>query len=221
MCPGANPRLDCLVARISSIGTVVHLQCGLPGAPMDLVQLSTTYHISTGRVTYHNYEREIQRVARLPPTVERNISLFPFGNCADPTRPLGILKYLMSPWESRMTTMDITGADLLPIEDMCMWTNEKKLESGGSATRDPFHPDPVDRWFFPARFDLTSMCQCSSSSHRLRPTSKVSIDGMYTDKIHPAQSSRRRAVRASTSRATSNRFSSRNYRDCCSIQPPP
>ena len=23
--------------------------------------------------------------------------------------------------------MDITGADLLPIEDMCMWTNEKSL----------------------------------------------------------------------------------------------
>ena len=71
-----------------------------PGAPMNLVQLSTTYQISNGRVSYHNFEREIPKVAHLPPTDERYMSLFPFQDCADLTQRLGTSKYLMSPWES-------------------------------------------------------------------------------------------------------------------------
>ena len=49
-----------------------------PGATIDLVQLATIYQTSPGQVRYNDFEKEIQRVARLPPTNERYINLFPF-----------------------------------------------------------------------------------------------------------------------------------------------
>ena len=63
---------------------------------MDLVQLATIYRTSHGQVRYHDFEKEIQRVARLPPTNERYMNLFPFEDCTDLNRRLRTLKYVMS-----------------------------------------------------------------------------------------------------------------------------
>ena len=62
-----------------------------PGAPIDSVQLATIYQTSPGQVRYHDFESDIQRVARLPPTNERYINLFPFEDCTDSdSRPRNI-----------------------------------------------------------------------------------------------------------------------------------
>ena len=71
-----------------------------PEAPINLVQLWTTYRISSGRVKYHDFEKEIQKVARLPPNNRRYITLFPSEDCADLAERLRTSKYLLSPWES-------------------------------------------------------------------------------------------------------------------------
>ena len=71
------------------------------GAPINLVQLATIYRTSPGQVRNHNFEKEIQRVARLSPTNERYIHLFPLEDCTDLTRRLGTSKYLMSALESQ------------------------------------------------------------------------------------------------------------------------
>ena len=83
------------------------------------------YGISTGRVIYHDFEKEIQKVARLPPSNKTYISLFGFGDCADLTRRLGTSRYLMSPLKVDQTAGGITGADRFPIKEMCMSTNER------------------------------------------------------------------------------------------------
>ena len=62
------------------------------GAPIVLVQLATVYQTRPRQVRYHGFEKEIQRVARLPPTTERYINLFPFEDCTDLTRRLGTSK---------------------------------------------------------------------------------------------------------------------------------
>ena len=71
-----------------------------PGAPIDLVQLATIYQTSAGRVRYYDFEKEIQKVARLPPTNERYIHLFRLEHWAALTQRLGTSRYLMSPMES-------------------------------------------------------------------------------------------------------------------------
>ena len=53
------------------------------GAPIDLLQLSTAYQIASGEITYHDFQKEIQRVARLPPNEERYTDLFPSKNSGD------------------------------------------------------------------------------------------------------------------------------------------
>ena len=67
---------------------------------MDLVQLATMYQTSPGQVRYHDFEKEIQRVAHFPPTNEMYINLFPFEVSTDLSRRLATSKYLMSSLES-------------------------------------------------------------------------------------------------------------------------
>ena len=63
---------------------------------INLVELPTTYQLATAEITYHNFEKAIQRVAHLPPTNERYTNLFSFENCGDLVGRLGTSKYLMS-----------------------------------------------------------------------------------------------------------------------------
>ena len=49
-----------------------------PGAPIDLVQLATIYQTGPGQIGYHDFDREFRRVARLHPTSEEYVNLFPF-----------------------------------------------------------------------------------------------------------------------------------------------
>ena len=103
MRPGTNPGLHGPVAKISSIrqSTGQYLcNAVATGAPMLLAQLPMIYHTSPGRVRHHDFKKGIQKVAGLPPTNERYINLFAFEDCADLTRRLGTLKYLMSPSKS-------------------------------------------------------------------------------------------------------------------------
>ena len=50
------------------------------GAPINLLQLSTAYQIASREITYHDFQKEIQRVTRLPPNEERYTDLFPSEN---------------------------------------------------------------------------------------------------------------------------------------------
>ena len=71
-----------------------------PGAHIDLVQLATIYQTSPGQVRYYDFDKEIRKIARLPPTNERYINLFSFEDSNDLTRRLGTSKYLIPLWES-------------------------------------------------------------------------------------------------------------------------
>ena len=98
MCPGLSPRPYGAAARISKIGTVnwaVPLPCGRTWGQIEFVQLATMYRTSPRQVRYPDLEKEIQRVARVPPTNERYINLFPFEDYTDLARCLGASKYLM------------------------------------------------------------------------------------------------------------------------------
>ena len=75
------------LARPCAVGLVV-----TPGSPIVLVMLFRTYDMNTGRVHYHDLERDVQNVARLPPTDESCIRLFPFEDCAHLIRHLVTLK---------------------------------------------------------------------------------------------------------------------------------
>ena len=59
------------------------------GAPIDVVQLSMTYQIASGQITYQDFQKEIQRFPRLPLTDKRFKNLFPFENCGYLRRRLG------------------------------------------------------------------------------------------------------------------------------------
>ena len=71
-----------------------------PGAPIDLVRLATVYQTGPGQIGYHDFDKEIRRVARLHSTSEEYIHLFPFVDAADLVRLLGTSKYPMSTFES-------------------------------------------------------------------------------------------------------------------------
>ena len=70
-----------------------------PGAPIHLVQLATIYQPGTGQIRYHDFDKDIRRVARLHSTSEEYVNLFPFLDAADLVRRTGTSKYLMSPFE--------------------------------------------------------------------------------------------------------------------------
>ena len=114
------------------------------GAPIHFVQLSTTYQISTAQVRYHNFEKQILKVARLPATVEREISLFPFEDCADLTKRLATSKYLMSPWESWYEDHGIYCRRQVPYQGDVYVDKREELESSSWAGSDLLHPDRLD-----------------------------------------------------------------------------
>ena len=64
--------------RLSQLNGPYPYDVVAPVAPIDLVQLGMTYQVATADITHHNFDEDIQRVARLPPTHKRNVNLFPF-----------------------------------------------------------------------------------------------------------------------------------------------
>ena len=60
-----------------------------PGALIDLVQLATIYQTGPGQIGYHDYDKEVRRVACLHSTCEEYMNLFPFVDATYFIRLLG------------------------------------------------------------------------------------------------------------------------------------
>ena len=122
-----------------------------PGAPIDLVQLATIYQTGPGRLGYHDFDKEIRRVARLHSTSEEYINLFPFVEAADLVRRMGTSKYLMSPFEAAYEDGRRWRRAVKFRRDVYADEREE-MESNDSPASDPFHPDHVDYRFLRAPF---------------------------------------------------------------------
>ena len=117
-----------------------------PGAPSDLVQLATIYQTGTGRLRYHDFDKEIQRVARLYSTSKEYVNLFPFVDAADLVRRMGTSKYLMSPFEAGYEG-GRRGRRAVKFRRDVYADEREEIESNHSPASDPFHSDPVDHRF--------------------------------------------------------------------------
>ena len=117
-----------------------------PGAPIDLVQLATIYKTGPGQIGYHDFHKEIRRVARLYSTSEEYINLFPFVDAADLVQRLGTSKYLMSTLES-VNEEGRRWRRAVKFRRDVYADEREELESSDSPTSDLFHPDPVDHRF--------------------------------------------------------------------------
>ena len=138
------------------------------GAPINLVQLATIYQTGPGQIRYHDFDKEIRRVARLHITNEEYINLFPFGDAADLARHLGTSKYLISPSKAD-TRMDGIGAERSRSEGMF---SSMKGRSSSPAVRPRATPS-IRTLSTTGSFrrigtstSITSMYRCSSTSRR-------------------------------------------------------
>ena len=119
-----------------------------PGAPIDLVQLATITRLDLD-IGYHDFDKEIRRVARLHSTSEEYVNLFPFVDAADLVRRMGTSKYLMSPFKGGYED----GQHWCPAVKFRrdVYADEREeIESSDSPASDPFHPDPVNYRSLPA-----------------------------------------------------------------------
>ena len=120
-----------------------------PGAPIDLVRLATIYQTGPGRIGYHDFDKEIRRIARLHSTNEEYVNLFPFVDAANLVQHMGTTKYLMSPFEGGYEDGRFWRRAVKFRRDV--YADERQeIESNDSPASDLFHPDPVDYQFLPA-----------------------------------------------------------------------
>ena len=116
------------------------------GAPIDLVQLATTYQTGPGQIRYYDFDKKIRRAARLHSTNEEYLNLFTLGDAADLTRHVGTSKYLMSLFEGGYTNGRCWRREV-PFGTDVFVDKREELKSGGSPASDSFHPHPVENRF--------------------------------------------------------------------------
>ena len=153
-----------------------------PGAPIDFVQLSTIYQVVTGEITYHGFDEEIQRVARLPPTDKRYVNLFPFENSGflfDAWRPQSTS---CPPSKVVMIDTGTTGPDLFPFDTTYTSMNRRSSRQGILERVIHFIRTSSSK----LSYRKISMCidtimtfQCRGSSRRSSLTSKQHIKATY------------------------------------------
>ena len=169
-----------------------------PGAPIDLVQLATTYHTGPGRLGYHDFDKAIRRFAALHSTSEEYVNLCPFMDAADLVRRMGTSKYLMSSFEAGYKGGQRWRRAVEFRRDVYADEREEIKKTSSPASH-PFHQDPVDHrfcWQSRTPISTTSTSRSSSTSRRSMMILRLPIDARSAAETKSSQRSLLTRLRA-------------------------